>query len=226
MQLTVRDASRLLQVPEKTVQRWLKDGEIPFTRVGDQYRFNRVELLEWATARGLPVSPDLFAEDEEERRGQPTLAEALETGGVFHDVAGTDVATTLRSVVERLRVPHAADREHLLQILLAREAVGSTGVGNGIAIPHVRNPIVLRVPQASVALCFLAQPVDFDAIDGLPVHTLFTVVSPTVKSHLHLLSRLAYCLRDAAVKAALRDRASADALLRAVREAEQTIPAR
>ena len=76
--------------------------------------------------------------------------------------------------------------------ILAREALGSTGIGDGIAIPRVRNPIVLHLSRPIVTLCFLERPVDFGALDGQPVTTLFTLISPTVRAHLHLLSRLSY----------------------------------
>jgi len=51
MQLTVRDAAKLLAVSEKTIYRWINQGSLPAYRVNEQYRFNRAELLEWATAR-------------------------------------------------------------------------------------------------------------------------------------------------------------------------------
>ena len=70
---------------------------------------------------------------------------------------------------------------------MARESLGSTGIGDGIAIPHVRNPIVMHIPRPTITLCFLEHPIDFGALDGQPVHTLFTIVSPTVRAHLHLL---------------------------------------
>lgn len=226
MQLTVRDAARLLEVSEKTVYRWAQKGEIPVTRVNDQYRFNRVELLEWATSRKIPVSPDIFTETEDQGAALPSLAEALEAGGVFYRLGGADVRAVLAEVVEYLRLPEEVDRGYLLQVLVAREALGSTGVGDGIAIPHVRNPIVLHVPRPTVTLCFLDHPVEFGALDGQPVTTLFTLVSPTVRGHLHLLSRLAFCLRDPAVREALRGQARRDALLGLVRAAEAKLPVR
>src|SRR5438034_985186 len=62
-----------------------------------------------------------------------------------------------------------------------REALQSTGVGDGIAIPHVRNPIVLHVSRPMITLCFLERPIDFGALDGKPVHVLFSLISPTVR---------------------------------------------
>jgi PTS system nitrogen regulatory IIA component len=221
MQLTVRDAARLLGVSEKTVYRWAQKERVPFFRVNDQYRFNRVELLEWATARRIPVSPDIFAEPEE--GPLPSVTDALEAGGIFYRIAGRDVSSVLGEVVAHMRLPEEVDREYLLQVLLAREALGSTAIGDGIAIPHARNPIVLHVPRPTVTLCFLDEPVDFQALDRRPVDTLFTLVSPTVKAHLHLLSRLAFCLRDQEVKDSLAEQASREVILEVFRRAEEML---
>ena len=166
MKLTVRDAAKLLQTSEAAVHRWIREKSIPFHRVNDSYRFHRAELLEWATSRGIRVSSREFqAEEAENGAPMPRLADALEVGGVHYRVPGTDRASVLRAVVERMPID-PADRDLLCDFLLAREALGSTGVGEGIAIPHVRNPIVLNVDRPSVTLCFLEAPVDFDAIDG------------------------------------------------------------
>ena len=106
---------------------------------------------------------------------------------------------------------------------VAREALASTGVGDGIAIPHVRNPIVLHVPRPTVTLCFLERPVDFGALDGKPVHCLFTLVSPTIRAHLHLLSRLAFALRDPGFHAVVQRQALRDEILTELRRVESAI---
>ena len=103
----------------------------------------------------------------------------------------------MRSLVEVLPLPDGVDRELLLRLFLAREASATTAIGNGIALPHVRNPIVLHVTQPMVTLCFLERPVDFGALDGKPVQVLFSLVCPTMRSHLQLVSRLSYALHDA-----------------------------
>lgn len=219
MQLTVRDVAKLLAVSEKTIYRWLNEGIIPAYRVNEQYRFNRAELLEWATARRINVSAELFSEPDS-GLPPPSLSEAMKFGGIFYRVDGADKPSVLRSVVDLLKLSDDVDREFLLQILLARETLGSTGIGDGIAIPHVRNPIVLHTSQPSVALCFLERPIDFGAIDGQPVHTLFALISPSVRTHLHMLSRLSYMLRDPAVKAALAAQASRNEILNEIQRVE------
>ena len=220
MQLTVRDVAGLLNVSEKTIYRWIKDGSIPAYRINEQYRFHRAELLEWATARKIGVSVDIFQEAGGATAQVPSLTEALLAGGIVYRLVGTDTESVLRAAVEAMRLPDEVDREQLLRVLVAREALASTGVGDGIAIPHVRNPIVLHVPRPTITLCFLERPVDFGALDGQPVHCLFTMVSPTVRAHLHLLSRLAFALRDPAFREVIRRQALREEILAEVRRVE------
>jgi PTS system nitrogen regulatory IIA component len=223
MQLSVRDVVRLFKVPEKTVYHWIKENDLPAVKVGEQYRFSRTELLEWAMARQIQVPRDIFSEPV---AGAPVAAgfsDALEAGGIFSGAVATDRESALRAVVRNMTLPDDVDREFLYDVLLAREGLGSTGMGDGIAIPHVRNPMVLQVPRALVSLTLLEQPVEFGALDGQPVYALFSLISPTVRAHLHLLSRLAFALRDEGFKGAIVRRAPAAEILEAARRVERSL---
>src|SRR5205809_699805 len=210
MQLGVRDVSKLLNVSEKTIYRWVGQGILPAYRVNEQYRFNRAELLEWATSRKMNVSAAVFDEPESNSTPIPGLVEALQAGGIFYRLSGADKEGALRAVVETLRLPEEVDREFLVRVLLAREALESTGIGDGIAIPHVRNPIVLHVTRPLITLCFLEHAVDFGAIDGKPVSIVFSLISPTVRAHLRLLSRLSFALQDPGFKTVVSRQGSRD----------------
>lgn len=224
MQISVKEAAAVLNVSESALYRWIDHDEIPFYKINDSYRFNRSELLEWATSRGMQVSPDMFAGNDEDASDLPLLSDALRAGTILYDVEGNTNGEVLKSIVDRLILPPEADRQYLFQILVAREALGSTGIGNGIAIPHVRNPVVLHVPEPSVTLCFLKKPIDFKAVDGVPVSTLFTIISPTVRSHLHLLSRIAFVLRDPEVMSVLARRGKPEEILAVLTATESRIP--
>jgi nitrogen PTS system EIIA component len=223
MNLTVRDAAQLLQVSEKTVYRWINQRTIPAYLISGQYRFNRAELLEWATSRRIQVSVDILTEPESSYAPCPGLVQALEAGGIFYRVEGHDRESALRAVVEVMRLPDEVDRDFLLRVLVAREALGSTGIGEGIAIPHVRNPIVLHLPQPSVTLCFLERAIDFGAIDGRPVQVLFTVISPTIRAHLYMMSRLAFALSDRGFKEAVLNEASRETIFGQARRVEAAL---
>jgi PTS system nitrogen regulatory IIA component len=224
MLLTVREAAKLLGMPEKQIYRWVDDGEIPFHKAGEQLRFHRAELLEWATARRLPVSVEIFHDEDMDTEAQPELARALEAGGVHHHVEGADRESVLQAVLRRMPLPNELDREFLLDVLLARESMGSTGIGDGIAIPHVRSPVVLDRAGALITLCFLDHPVEFGAIDGRPVHTIFSLVSPTIKGHLQLLAKLSAALMDPRFRGVVLERASAEQILAEARRVESTFP--
>ncbi|HUX38816.1 MAG TPA: PTS sugar transporter subunit IIA [Rectinemataceae bacterium] len=221
MQVSIRVAARVLDVDEDRVYRMIKQNGLPAIRVGEDWRIDRAELLEWATGRGMKVSPDLF--DASGNSGPPSLLESLLAGGILRGIPGEDAAAVLRAVVDRLSLPEDVDRDYLYEVIIAREDLGSTGIGEGIAIPHVRDPLVLTVARPIVTLCFLEKAVDFRAVDGLPVDVLFAIVCPTVKDHLHLLSRLGYALRDEGFRSAVRARASDGDLIAALGSVESKI---
>ncbi len=223
MDLSVKDSARLLKVSEKTIYRWVKQGTLPAYRVHEQYRFNRAELLEWATSQRINVSADIFVEPDS---NEPVtrLTDALKAGGIQYRLSGIDKPSVLQSLVEVMPLPERVDRQFLLQVLLARESLGSTGLGGGIAIPHVRNPIVMHISRAMVTLCFLEQAIEFGALDGQPVHTLFTIVSPTIRAHLHLLARIGFALRQPVFAEAIAQRGSHEQILAASQAVDQLIP--
>ncbi|MCE5268279.1 MAG: PTS sugar transporter subunit IIA [Planctomycetaceae bacterium] len=223
MDLGVRDCAQLLKVSEKTVYRWVKQGKLPAYRINEQYRFNRAELLEWATSQRLNVSADIFAEPDGDGP-VVSLTDALKAGGIHYRLGGADKLSVLQELVDVMPLPDQVDRQFLLQVLLARESLGSTALGNGIAVPHVRNPIVMHISRPMITLCFLEQAIEFGALDGQPVHTLFTIVSPTIRAHLHLLSRLGFALRQPSFAEAIAKQGSRDAILAASQSVDQSIP--
>ncbi len=223
MQLTVKDAAKALNVTEKTVYRWIQSGGLPASRVAGTYRINRAMLFEWATSKRIN-----FPMSEPAEAGEPAplpgLADALEAGGIHYRVGGAGKPAVLQALVQLLKLPDAVDRTALLQALLAREQLQSTGVGDGVALPHVRNPAMLDLPSASVCLGFLETPVDFGALDGRKVRILFLPLAPDVRQHLHLLSRIAFALRDSRFKRLLDSEARREELLAAARALEADSP--
>jgi nitrogen PTS system EIIA component len=205
--LTVRQAAALLKATERQIYRWVDDEEIPFQRVRDQVRFNRTDLLEWATSRRMPISLVAFDEDLDPEDRAPSLAKALEVGGVHADVPAATRDAALAAVVERTPMPPSVDREFILDVLLAREHTSSTAIGDGVAIPHVRQPVVAPGAPVTVSVSYLREPVPFGAPDGKPVQTVFLIVSPTVRTHLQVLAHVARALLDPGFRGALDRRA-------------------
>ncbi|NVN91366.1 MAG: PTS sugar transporter subunit IIA [Desulfuromonadales bacterium] len=222
MFLKVADIAVAVGVPEKTVLTWIKQQGLPAHMQNDRYQVNRVDLLEWATNQGITIPPDVFGNDVESQ--QPSsISEALNQGGIHYELPGESPESALKEVIARMKLPPSLDPEFLLQTLLAREALGSTALGNGIAIPHVRNPIVGQMHESAISLCFLKNPIDFDAVDGKPVTILFTLITPNVKTHLHLLAKLAFLLHDQSFQALLHRPGSASEIMAAIRALEDTV---
>jgi PTS system nitrogen regulatory IIA component len=153
----------------------------------------------------------------------PSLAEALEAGGIFYNLPDSNKDRALRAMIQVLPLPQDVDRELILRLFLVREAAATTAIGNGVALPHVRNPIVLNVDRPMVTLCFLEKPVDFKALDGLPVHVLFSMICPTTRSHLQILSRLSYALQDAAFREVVMRHGPQEEILREARRIETAL---
>lgn len=99
----------------------------------------------------------------------------------------------------------------IFEILLQREKLGSTGVGNGVAIPHGKLP---KLGKVFGLFARLERPVDFEALDGQPVDLIFLLLAPegAGADHLKALARVARLLRDGEVARKLRDLRDAEAL--------------
>ena len=99
----------------------------------------------------------------------------------------------------------------ILEILLQREKLGSTGVGNGVAIPHGKLP---KLGNVFGLFARLERPVDFEALDGQPVDLIFLLLAPegAGADHLKALARVSRLLRDRALVEKLRATEKADAL--------------
>lgn len=120
----------------------------------------------------------------------------------------TDLAHVLSSI----------DPDQVMEVVMAREQLGSTGIGHGVAIPHGR---MRGLTRPELALARHIEGVDFDAIDGQPVHIVVLLLVPDSddKAHLELLARLARSLQQAHVREAIMKAESAEAISRLFDEA-------
>ncbi len=226
MNLSVKDAAQLLSVSEKTIYRWIKKDILPAYKVHESYRFNRAELLEWATSRRRGVAADAFSEPESNATPLPTLYSAIEAGGVAYRVEGKTRNEVLVDAVDHLRLPDEVDRDYLAKVLITREQLAPTAIGDGVAIPHPRSPGLLNVLQAKATLCFLENSVDFHALDGQDVDILIIIIAPNLRVHLHLLSRLGFVLQDQEFRQVLSEAASREKIFAALGAAEGRIKVR
>jgi PTS system nitrogen regulatory IIA component len=149
-----------------------------------------------------------------------SLTALIERGGVFYNVPGTSPEKLLVELIARLSEEIVPPGDTLLKAVLEREALMSTGIGRGIALPHPRNPVDEK--KQFVAIAFPETPVDWKALDGKPVHTALLIVSASARLHLQTLSKINFLCRQESFLELLQSHASREAIITAIKEAEQT----
>jgi PTS system nitrogen regulatory IIA component len=226
MDMTISQVARGLGIPVSTVERWIRQGRIPAQRQDGVHRFSSRDIEKWARRHSLPFHP---IEEAHPRPAPPPpaadLVTAMDLGGVVYDVAGKQVSDVLYQALESTMILTAEQRRRLHRRLVEREALTSTGIGKGIAFPHPRTPLPDGPSDPVIITAFLQSAIDYGAVDDQPVFLLFILLSPSVPSHLHLLSRLAFCVRDDAFVAFLRTIPAKPVLLDRVSEFEKRLEA-
>jgi nitrogen PTS system EIIA component len=139
------------------------------------------------------------------------LSDLLAPETVLSDVGASSKKKLFRLFGERLGAVHGIDAGLIADRLAAREKLGSTGFGAGVAIPHGR---IDGLTQVVGLFARMAAPVDFAAVDDLPVDLVFVLLSPVEAGaeHLKALARVSRRMRDSGFAAKLRGAGSPDAL--------------
>jgi PTS system nitrogen regulatory IIA component len=217
--LKIKDIVELLQVSEKTIYRWIKDRKIPAYQINHQYRFNKAEINEWILKNKIDVSHKIL--DFNLTNRPVSILQLLTKGGVFYQIEGKDVPSIIRNAVKAIPVPPEITRRTIVSSLIEREEMMPTAVGKGIAIPHPRNPILADVENESVSICFLKEKIDYRAIDGEWVQTLFIVLSANSRRHLEILAKISYLCQLEEFYFLLKKQVGKEEILRFIRDKEE-----
>ncbi|HEY2082576.1 MAG TPA: PTS sugar transporter subunit IIA [Verrucomicrobiae bacterium] len=130
--------------------------------------------------------------------GPIVLNQLMSPASINLELKSTDREAVLEELVNQIsaiaKQPEA--RQTLLRALHEREQLHSTGVGDGVALPHARNALVGLVDRPVIVFGRSAQGIPFGAIDGAPAKLFFLLVAPTVTEHLAMLARLSRLLRE------------------------------
>jgi len=207
------EAAHLLNVTVATLTRWVRQGLLR-SLDGRGQRFERIELERWARQRGLALGA---APRPRPAPPEDLLAAAVERGAV---TAGAKPATASEAIEIAVGALPGLDDQahrHLLGEVLERERMASTGLGHGFALPHPRKPPGGLIDQAMVSVVFPDLPLDWAALDGEPVHTVFLLLSPSAPVHLQILSGVARSLRTPKLPSFLRERPSRERLVERLR---------
>jgi mannitol/fructose-specific phosphotransferase system IIA component (Ntr-type) len=151
------------------------------------------------------------------------LSDFVISEAILVDLQATGKEETVREIVGSLgragRLA-ASDQEGVAKAILGREELGSTGIGQGVAVPHTRHTAVDRL-IGTVALS--RRGVDFAALDGDPVDIFFLLISPPNQPgpHLRALERISSHLKDESFVRLLRQARTREAVIELLEEADQ-----
>jgi PTS system nitrogen regulatory IIA component len=139
------------------------------------------------------------------------IAELLDTEGVVAKLPATSKKQALQELAKRATQITGLQERVIFDVLLERERLGTTGVGNGIAIPHGKLPDLKKLCGLFARL---EKPIDFEAVDDQPVDLIFLLLAPegAGADHLKALARVSRLLRDRTICEKLRGSDEPDAL--------------
>lgn len=233
MDLKIKDVADLLNLSETTIRRWLADGKIPAYRIHHQYRFNRQEIEDWVMCQKIGKlsngTPLATTESEEEgskalSRGskQFSLYRALHKGQVIHDIPEEKKESVIRSSMKKIALTLSLDADVISDLLMDRENLQSTALSNGIAIPHTRD-FLLNQHFDMVSVVFPKHSIEYGALDGKAVHTLFFLFASDDRRHLHLLAKIAHLSSQPSTHEFLKSRPSKEQFLEFIKEWESSL---
>ena len=195
--LTIEEVARYLRVSERTVYEWAQKGEIPAGKIGTVWRFKKDDIENWVDER-LASSKTSVSKQHKivtENFLSPDRVVLLDYASKH------DVLVMMSEVLAK--APQVKNSAELLDAILKREALMSTAVGRGIAIPHVR---LSSVTDLVMAVGISKRDIlDFDAVDGNPVRLVFMIAAANNQHdyYLQTISHFSAKLRNEELKSSL-----------------------
>lgn len=166
--MTIKEVSEYLRVSERTVLDWAQKGEIPCGKLGSSWRFKSDEIKKWLDDRLSSAPPTAYPRIKLEMILNPNSIIVVEDE--------INKETALNSLVDKVsEVFELKNPEEFRTAIFHREELMSTGIGLGIAVPHVR---LKNIEHISMGAMLVRKGVDdYDALDGQPVNLIFMIVA-------------------------------------------------
>jgi nitrogen PTS system EIIA component len=181
---------------------------------------SRVRIPSPAYYFALPDHPYKGKPKKESEGESMKIMEFLSTQAINTDIKATQKQAVLEEMVEMLIAAGEVDqrcRSKIMESLTARESLGSTAIGQGIAIPHAKTDCVGRLVAA---FGISKKGVEFDSLDGEPAYIFFLLAAPqdSAGPHLKALARISRLLKDRYFREALRNASNSEAVLKIIEE--------
>jgi nitrogen PTS system EIIA component len=151
------------------------------------------------------------------------IVELLSTAAINADLKATSKNEALAELTDAiLRVESSLDRDEIITVLQERERLGSTGIGDGVAIPHGK---LKQIDRLLISFGRSRTGIDFDSMDGRPAHLFFLLVAPeeSVGVHLKTLARISKLLKNPEVRRQLQAAETSEAIYRIISQEEESL---
>ena len=232
--MTVQQVAEYLRVEPIQVSRLVRQGDIPFSGTTDKPLFDGGEIDAWASRRILGMNGRRLAtyhsESERPAKGGREAFSVCDMISAERIVIGLPSKTKAAVLADVTKIADDAgllyDPRDLLESLKAREALCSTGLGNGVAIIHPRHHDPYLATESFMLLARTLQPIHFGAPDGKPTDIFFVLVCQDDRHHLQSLTHLCLMFTQTPLLAELRAADSAEGMLASLLAAERAIDAR
>ncbi|MBI9099832.1 MAG: PTS sugar transporter subunit IIA, partial [Spirochaetaceae bacterium] len=195
--LTMTELSAYLKLSEKTLQKMIRNSEIPCTKIANQWRFSRNMIDDWLRSR-MEVIPknDLSRLIEKEYDIVP-LSRLIDEKSIIMNLQSQSKIGILTELADKaIENKLISDKNYLIKKLIEREELTSTAIGNGIALPHLRRPSTEIINEPKIVIGISKNGIDYDSTDGNPTHIFFLILSDSEVVHLRILSKLSGILRN------------------------------
>jgi PTS system nitrogen regulatory IIA component len=219
--MTAGEVAAYLKLPETAIHKLAAKGALPAVDINGDWRFKKSALDKFlADQLKSPRTTELAEQAASSHQKSFLLTDCMREDSVAMRLAATSRDGVLRDLVGLTPIASEHFRRTLFEALKAREDLCSTGVGEGVAIPHARNAMVGLVSKPVIAFGRHQKGIEFGALDGKPVHLFFLLCAPNVRLHLQLLAKLSRVLHQQMVRDALMKATRPTEALRIIRLAE------
>jgi len=195
--MTLSEVAAYLKIAEKTVSRMITRGEIPCTKVASQWRFMKSMIDDWLISRMNVVPQNDLAKILENPEGLIPFTRLTSEDLILDNIKpGTKKDILAQLIGPLVQQEIIEDADDFLRKLLTREKMVSTGIGRGVAIPHLRHPKENPGggPRMVVGICKAGT--DYESMDGKHTHLFFLLVSDSEVVHLRVMAKLTQILRE------------------------------
>jgi len=192
MYLNLIQIAESFGVSEKVVDAWIRDEGMPHTPDRGRLLFDREQVAEWATERGLAAHAGFLAAQAAPLGADMRLGALLRNGGIWRDIPAADAPALFERIVNGLPGATPAVRKLIGQRLCSKGGVTMAPIGAGFALPHPSARVTLGRDSGLVAVIHLRDslpPVD-PVGDDVPVSKLLFFIAPSPRAHLDLIARL------------------------------------